>query len=123
MPRPKAQNNKLANQVGARIHVLRMERGFSVRKLAEVAGCSIATICNVESGVSGGTTTILRRIALALRVELFDLFNVDTHSDDAGYVLERIRIDKGAMQLAQHLLANPVLLSKMRTGSSVPARG
>ncbi len=119
MPR---RNTKLANQVGARIHVLRMERGFTLRKLAEASDCSLETIVRVESGRTGSTTRILRRIAMALRVELFDLFNVDTHTDDAGYVVERMRVDKGAMQLAQHLLANPELFSKLRTGSSVPAR-
>lgn len=122
MSRTKTRNNKLATQVGARIYVLRMERGFTLRELAEAAGCSLATVCNIESGVSGGTTTILRRIARALRVELFDLFNVDTHTDDVGYVLERTRVDPGALRLAAKLLENPDALSKMRAGSSVPVR-
>lgn len=102
---PDAQTTRLATQIGARIRVLRMERGFSVRKLAEVAGCSISTICNVESGVSGGTTRVLQRIAIALRVELVDLFNVDAQTDNVGYILERLRIDPGALQLASELLA------------------
>ncbi len=100
MSRQVSRKPKLAGQVGARILFLRMERGFSVRTLAKAAGCSLATICNVESGVSGGTTRILRRIAIALRVELFELFNVDTETDDVGYILERIRLDPGALQLA-----------------------
>lgn len=122
MPRTKARNNKLATQVGARIHVLRMERGFTLRILAEAADCSLATVCNIESGISGGTTRILRRIARALRVELFDLFNVDTHTDDVGYVIERMRKDPDALRLAAKLLENPNALSKMRAGSSVPVR-
>lgn len=122
MSRTKARNNKLATQVGARIHVLRMERGFTLRILAEAADCSLATVCNIESGISGGTTTILRRIARALRVELFDLFNINTQTDDAGYVLERTRVDPGALRLVSELVKNPQALSKMRAGSSVPVR-
>lgn len=104
MSRPASRKTKLAGQVGARILFLRMERGFSVRTLAKMAGCSLATICNVESGVSGGTTPILQRIAIALRVKLFDIFNVDTQTDDVGYILERMRLDPGALQLASKRL-------------------
>jgi len=99
-----------------------MERGFTLRQLAEAADCSLATVCNIESGVSSGTTTILGRIALALRVKPFDLFNVNTQTDDVGYVLERTRVDPGALRLAAKLLENPDALSKMRAGSSVPVR-
>lgn len=122
MTKRASRKTKLAGQVGARIYVLRMERGFTLRQLAEAADCSLATVCNIESGVSGGTTTILRRIARALRVELFDLFNVDTHTDDVGYVLERMRKDPGALRLVSELVKNPLALSKMRAGSSVPVR-
>jgi len=103
MPRPASRKTKLAGQVGARILFLRMERGFSVRILAKRAGCSLATICNVESGVSAGTTPILQRIAIALRVELFELFNIDTQTDE-GYILERIRLDPGVLQLVSKRL-------------------
>ena len=122
MPKQASRNTNLATQVGARILVLRMERGFTLRKLAEAADCSLTTVCNIESGISGGTTTILRRIALALRVKPFDLFNVDTHTDDVGYVIERMRKDPDALRLAAKLLENPEALSKMRAGSSVPVR-
>jgi transcriptional regulator with XRE-family HTH domain len=97
-----------------------MERGFSLRKLAEVSGCSLQTICNVESGISGGTTTVLRQIARALQVRLFDLFNVNTQTDDVGFVLERIRVDPDALRLTAKLCTDRKALSKMRTGSSVP---
>jgi transcriptional regulator with XRE-family HTH domain len=93
MSRRKSRNSKLASQVGARIRVLRMERGFTVRKLAELAECSLQCICNLESGISQGTTTTMKKIARALRVELFDLFNVDTHNDDLGWMVEKMRHD------------------------------
>ena len=121
MSRAKSRNSKLATQVGARIHVLRMERGFSVRKLAEMAECSIQSICNVESGIHGGSTTTLRKIARALKVELFDLFNVDTQTDDLGYVVEKMRHDPSVLRLVLTKLDRSQLPPVLRSGSSAPA--
>lgn len=120
MPSQKSRNGTLAGQVGARVFALRLERGLTVRKLAEIADCSVQTVCNVESGISGGTTTTLRKIALALRVELFDLFNVDVQTDDMGYVIEKMRHDSALLRLVLDKFdrnPSPVVL---RARSSVP---
>jgi transcriptional regulator with XRE-family HTH domain len=100
MSKRKSRNSKLASQVGARIRVIRMERGFTVHNLAELAKCSLQCICNLESGISQGTTTTLQKIARALRVQVFDLFNVDTH-DDLGWMVESMRHDPQLLQLVR----------------------
>jgi len=117
----KSRTNKLASQIGARIRVLRMERGLSVRKLAEVSKCSIQGICNVESGLSGGSMMTLQKIARALKVEVFDLFNVDTQTDDIGYIIENMRQDPEILRCASASLACMKLPAALRSGSSVPA--
>lgn len=101
MSRRKSLSSKLSSQVGARIRVLRMERGFTVHQLAEQAKCSLQCICNLESGISQGTTTTLQKIARALRVKPFDLFNVDTHNDDLGWMVEKMRHDPQLLQLVR----------------------
>ena len=121
MSRAKSRNSKLATQIGARIRVLRMERGFSVRKFAEMAKCSAQSVCHVESGISGGSTTTLLKIARALKVELFDLFNVDAQTDDRGYVIEKMRQDPKVLRLVLTKLDRTQLPAVLRSRSSVPA--
>jgi len=98
-----------------------MERGLSVRKFAEIAKCSAQSVCNVESGISGGSTTTLQKIARALKVELFDLFNVDTQTDDRGYVIEKMRQDPKVLRLVQTKLDRAQLPPVLRSRSSAPA--
>lgn len=94
MSRRKPLNRALLSQIGARIRFLRFERGLSQRKLAMLAECSIGNLCLLESGRSCSTVNTLRKIARALRVELFDILNTDTHDDDVGYLVEAMRHDK-----------------------------
>ncbi len=55
----------LANQ----ILDLRMKRGYSQKKLAELAGTKQANISRLESGLANPTLNLLERIAAALEVE------------------------------------------------------
>jgi transcriptional regulator with XRE-family HTH domain len=80
-------------KIGARIRFLRFERGLSVRKLAELAGCSAESIQQVELGRTAMTTRTMRKLARALHVQPIDILNHDTHTDDLGWFVETMRHD------------------------------
>jgi transcriptional regulator with XRE-family HTH domain len=82
-----------AAQVGARIQILRLERGLSLRMLAAIAKCCPFSISRIETGRSSVRMQMLRKLARALEVEPIDLLNVDSENDDVGYVIEKIRQD------------------------------
>lgn len=90
-----------AAQVGARIKFLRLERGLSGRKLAEIAKCSASNIPLIELGRSSIQLNILRKIANALRVEPFDLLNHHPENNDIGYIIEKMRQDPSTRKLVK----------------------
>lgn len=71
---------------GARIRQLREQRGMGVRRLAALIGVSAATVSQVERGINDPSLTTLRRVAEALQVPLFNLFQ-DGVADD--FVIQR----------------------------------
>ncbi len=85
--------DKFVAHVGSRIQSLRLERGLSVSRLAEIAECSTSTICDIELGRSSMLVSTLLKIAHALQVESFDLLNHDPENDDMGYIIEQMRQD------------------------------
>ena len=62
-----------------------------MRELAQKAKCSAAAIMRIELGRSAISGKLLRNIARGLDVQPFDLLNLDTHNNDLGYVIEKIR--------------------------------
>ena len=62
------------NLLGDRIRAVRQERQLTVRHLASSAGVSPALISQVERGINDPSLDTLRRIAQALGIPLFDLF-------------------------------------------------
>jgi transcriptional regulator with XRE-family HTH domain len=90
------ESRDIAALVGARIEVLRIERGLSVRNLAQMVDCSITHLSLMESGCSSITVCTLQKIARALRVEPFDLLNHAPENDDIGYIVEKMRQDPAA---------------------------
>ena len=90
--------------VGSRIQSLRLERGLSVRRLAEIAECSASTICCIELGRSSMVVSTLLKIARALQVEPFDLLNHDPENDDMGYIIEQMRQDPATHKLVKEQL-------------------
>lgn len=92
----------LMARVGARIEFLRVERGLSVRNLAQMVGCSTGHVSLLESGLSSINVCTLEKIARALQVEPFDLLNYAPENDDIGYIIEKMR-------------NNPAALAKVKT--------
>ena len=62
-----------ANDIGARMSLLRKEQGITMRELAELAGLSEGQISRLENGRQGFRSETLVRIAAALGVRPYRL--------------------------------------------------
>lgn len=81
--RPKAQqreerDERVLQQLGARIRLLRVQRGLTQEKLAERAGLTPKFLGEVERVETNPSATSLVRIAEGLAVDIGDLFNATT---------------------------------------------
>ncbi|HRI71515.1 MAG TPA: helix-turn-helix transcriptional regulator [Polyangium sp.] len=93
MARQRVVKSDFMAKIGARVLELRLERGFTLRKLADAADCSVDCIRQIEMGRSGFTTRILQNLAQGLGVKPFDILNHDTQTNDVGWLLEALRRD------------------------------
>jgi transcriptional regulator with XRE-family HTH domain len=69
-------------RLGARLRVLRSQRGISARQLAKILGISASAVSQIERGVMQPSVTRLIAITEALGVPLADVF--DDGAADAG---------------------------------------
>ena len=97
MGRARIVVSDFVEQIGARVRFLRYERGLSMRELAEMAGCSASCLMHFELGRRSVTMRILRKLARALHVQPFDILNLDTHTNDLGWLIEAIRHDANVL--------------------------
>lgn len=67
----------LKKQLGQRIAALRKKAGLTQEKLAETSRYSVEFISLVERGINAPTVEGLKRIAIALKVKVKDLFDFD----------------------------------------------
>lgn len=88
-----ATSRDIAALVGARIEALRIERGLSLRALAQKTGCFTTHLSLIEYGLGSCTVVTLGKVARALRVRPFDLLNHTPENDDMGYIVEVTRRD------------------------------
>ena len=65
---------------------LRAKRGLNQNDLAEMAGVKQSTISKVESGYDGVTLRVLKQLAAALEVGVFDLFADDRSIAEAALI-------------------------------------
>ncbi len=63
--------------MGERIRSLRVENGFSIRRLAELASISHSFLRDIECGHRNPTEPVLMRIAGALGVKVTDLREIN----------------------------------------------
>jgi len=90
------ESRDIAALVGARIEALRLERGLSLRELAQMAECFTTHLSLVEYGLASCNVLTLQKIARALRVAPYDLLNHTPEDDDIGYIVEKMRQDPKA---------------------------
>lgn len=67
-------NSELQNQWGARLQELRIERGLSVRALAQKAGVDPGHLSKFENGLAGIADEGRLRIASAIGVRVEDIW-------------------------------------------------
>src|SRR5512140_1809857 len=79
------QPSSMAVRVGERVRDLRLEQGISLRDLSKRSGLAPNTISSLERGKTTAQLHTFARVADALEVELFDLFNVG-HDEHAKFV-------------------------------------
>ncbi|MBN2232229.1 MAG: cupin domain-containing protein [Deltaproteobacteria bacterium] len=60
-------------QLGRRIRALRKQQGLTLRKVAELAGCSDVFLSQVERSLASPSIASLKKIANALEVSIIDL--------------------------------------------------
>jgi transcriptional regulator with XRE-family HTH domain len=104
MARRQPMNDERMSQIGARIRIIRLETGLSLRDLAQKAERSVDSIMQIELGRSAISTGMLRDIANGLNVRPFDLLNLDAQNDDLGYIIELMRQNPKTAILIKKLL-------------------
>ncbi|OGY66399.1 MAG: hypothetical protein A3A16_03460 [Candidatus Harrisonbacteria bacterium RIFCSPLOWO2_01_FULL_44_18] len=65
-----------SNKISSNIKKIRAEKGYSLEKIARLAGLSLNTIVKIENGVNQNPTfETLQKIAKALEIKMDDLIN------------------------------------------------
>lgn len=108
-----------ADTIGHRIRAARTESRLSLRDLAAAAGLSPGFVSQVERGLTDPSMESLRRIAAALHVPMFDLFQdgsgngpavvragsrVSIQSPQGGITYSRITPGAGRLEVLEGLL-------------------
>jgi transcriptional regulator with XRE-family HTH domain len=65
----------MALEVQERVKRFRKERGLTVRRLAERAGCTHSYISQLEKGTTVPSLSMVGKLAAALGINVVDLFN------------------------------------------------
>lgn len=106
--------------VGTKIRALRTSRGMTVTELARLAGVSTGLISQVERALADPSLVTVRKIARALDVPLFSLFEesdteeiavvrresrVQVQSPKGGITYSRISAGRGRLEVLEGTLA------------------
>ena len=67
----------IREKLGSQVRALRTARGLSQQALAEAAGLSVHSVSRLERGEQGASLEAVERIATALAVPVFKLFDFD----------------------------------------------
>lgn len=74
MPRSDFSDFEHRRRFGDRIRLLRAEAGLTQERLAELAHLDRSYLANVEGGGRNPTLDVMHRLAVALKVDIGDLF-------------------------------------------------
>ena len=65
--------------VGRRLRELRIERGLSIRALAEQSGLNVNTLSFIENGKTSPSVSTLQQVAAALELPINAFFEIKTN--------------------------------------------
>ena len=94
--------NETTVNVARQIRILRERRNLSQRSLAEASGLSRNTLSLLERGKTSPTVSTLKRLALAMGVDINAFFNT---TDDESIVYTKAR-QRRNLQIEQGLMAD-----------------
>jgi transcriptional regulator with XRE-family HTH domain len=103
------QNRQLLNEgnseeasVGKCLREIRMQRGLSMRVLAEMSGLNINTLSLIENEHTSPSVSTLQQLAQSLQVSMTDFFQTNQGSKDLVYQKQgkrpRVPFEHGAME-------------------------
>ncbi len=75
------------NEIGKRLHTLRLANRMTLKELAQKAGCTDAYLSQLERGRANPSVMTLKKIASALRVKIVDFF-VENEDEEEDIVLK-----------------------------------
>jgi transcriptional regulator with XRE-family HTH domain len=90
---PAAEAGLLLTAVGAKIRVLRKERGLTLERLSELSGLSTGIISQIERGKANPAFTSLVQLAHGLDIPVGRLFHVEEQTSPVVRKGERRRLD------------------------------
>jgi transcriptional regulator with XRE-family HTH domain len=71
--------------VGHNLHVLRNDRGLSIRSLAELSSLNVNTLSLIENGKTSPSVSTLQQLASALAVPVTAFFETDEKKNNVSY--------------------------------------
>jgi transcriptional regulator with XRE-family HTH domain len=102
--------------VQSRIRKFRKQKGFTVRELAERAGCTHSYISQIEKGMTVPSLSMVGKLAASLGINVVELFNEPPNGEDADYYLarnERKTINYPDGKVSSQLLVSRIATKKM----------
>ena len=103
----KAPDHTVATSLGVRLRKLRLERGFSLAKLAKEVEITGGLISQVENGKADPSFNTLRKIANALNVPMFYLFVDQPEKTKVRTSTDRFRLDTQDGGVSYQFISNP----------------
>jgi transcriptional regulator with XRE-family HTH domain len=100
--------DSLIAQVGRRIRALRNAQGTSLRAFGKTSGVHPFHVNAIELGQLAANTKTLRSIATALGVKPADILNHGADGDDAGQIVELLRLHPEQIPTMKTATANLV---------------
>ncbi len=106
--------------LGARIRLLREERGMSLQDLATATGFSYSYICEIERGLVEPSLRALRKASEALNVPIN---RIKTPDSSLGGKIARVREELGLKQaqLAKKAGVSPGMIGQLEQGKVQPS--
>ena len=85
--------NKILEQLGKNIQILRKQKGYSQEEFAEKIGIATNTLSSIERGYSFMTVQTLEKISHILKVQPYELFFASDENEEKdmyNYILKKL---------------------------------
>ena len=103
---------EISQKLGKRIKYLRLQKGFSQEKLAEAINIATTSLSYIETGRGFMTLDTLEKLAKALNVDLYEIFQfttIETNENMYNYIsskLDTIKNNDEKISMVYHIVKN-----------------